>query len=145
MHMFKKIAFTLPFFLVQFTIYAQQADAILGEWYTTERDAKIEIYKEGSTYSGKVVWLEQPTENGKPILDANNADKSKRNQPILGIKLIEGFKYKNGVWEEGKIYDPRNGKYYSSTIKKKNSDVLEVRGFVGFSMIGRTVEWYKAK
>lgn len=145
MDMFKKIAYTFSFFLIQFAVHAQKADAILGEWYTTERDAKIEIYKEGNTYAGKIVWLEQPTENGKPVLDANNADKSKRNQPILGIKLIEGFKYKNGTWEEGKIYDPRNGKYYSSVIKKKSADVLEVRGFVGFSMIGRTVEWYKAK
>lgn len=141
--MFKKIAVSVLFFLLVTSLQAQQADAILGEWYTTERDAKIEIYKEGNTYAGKIVWLEEPTENGKPILDANNADKSKRTRPILGIKLIEGFQYANGVWENGKIYDPRNGKQYSSVIKKKNSDVLEVRGFVGFSMIGRTVEWYR--
>lgn len=141
--MFKQLTLSVLFFLLVASLHAQQADAILGEWYTTERDAKIEIYKEGKTYAGKIVWLEQPTENGKPILDANNSDKSKRTRPILGIKLIEGFQFANGVWENGKIYDPRNGKYYSSVIKKKNSDVLEVRGFVGFSMIGRTVEWYR--
>lgn len=145
MDMSKKITALFLFFLIQFTLMAQQADAILGEWYTTERDAKIQIFKEGNVYSGKVVWLEQPTENGKPILDANNADKSKRSRTILGMRLIEGFQYKNGVWENGQIYDPRTGKTYASTIKKKNDQTLEVRGYLGFSMIGRTVEWYKVK
>ncbi|WP_236136223.1 DUF2147 domain-containing protein [Mongoliitalea daihaiensis] len=143
--MFNKIVLGFVFFFIQSALFAQQGDEILGEWYTTERDAKIEIFKEGNLYSGKVVWLEQPTENGKPILDTNNTDKSKRNRPILGMRLIEGFQFKNGTWENGQIYDPRNGKSYSCVIKKKNNETLEVRGFVGFSMIGRTVEWYKVK
>lgn len=138
------LAFVFVFFSGQF-LYAQKADDILGEWYNTEEDAKIEIFKEGEKYFGKVVWLKDPMENGKLILDANNVDKSKRDRPILGMKLLENFEFKGGSWENGVIYDPRNGKTYSSTLKKKGEKVLEVRGFIGVSLIGRTVEWTRAK
>ncbi|MGY6744143.1 MAG: DUF2147 domain-containing protein [Cecembia sp.] len=143
-----KKAFLFAFVLIIGMVHvalAQKADDILGQWYTTEKDAKIEIFEEGGKYYGKVIWLKDPFENGKPILDANNADKSKRNRKILGMKLLEDFEFKGKSWENGMIYDPRNGKSYSSTIKKKSNDVLEVRGFVGVSLIGRTVEWTKAQ
>ncbi len=123
----------------------QDADAIEGKWYNTEKDAQIEIFSEGSKYYGKVVWLKDPMDNGKPIVDKNNADKSKRNRPILGMRLLNDFEYKNGSWENGTIYDPKNGKTYSSIIKKKDAKTLEVRGYVGISLIGRTVEWTKAE
>lgn len=124
---------------------AQSAKAILGEWYTTEKDAIIEIFEKEGKFFGKVVWMEETHIDGKPILDTNNSDKSKRNRPILGMNLLEDFEFSNGAWENGTIYDPRNGKSYSCTIKKKSDDVLEVRGFVGLSLIGRTVEWTKAE
>jgi uncharacterized protein (DUF2147 family) len=61
------------------------------------------------------------------------------------MKLLENFKYNGGTWEEGTIYDPKNGKTYSCIIKKKDNKTLEVRGYVGISLIGRTVEWTKAE
>jgi uncharacterized protein (DUF2147 family) len=125
------------------TVYAQQGDAIVGKWYNTEKDAQVEIFKEGDKYAGKIVWLQDPTENGKPKVDKNNSDQSKRSRPIMGMRLLNGFEYKGGTWENGTIYDPKNGKTYSCTIKKKDSNTLEVRGFVGISLIGRTVEWTK--
>ncbi|WP_106565945.1 DUF2147 domain-containing protein [Cecembia rubra] len=124
---------------------AQRASSILGKWYNTEKDAIIEIFEEGGRYFGKVVWLKEPMVNGKPVLDSNNADRSKRNKPILGLKLLEDFEFKSGIWENGTIYDPRNGKTYSSTIKQKSERILEVRGFIGVSLIGRTVEWTRAE
>jgi uncharacterized protein (DUF2147 family) len=126
-------------------VFAQKSDDILGVWYNTEEDAKIEIFKEGGKYFGRVVWLKDPMEDGKPVMDANNADKSKRNRPIIGMKLLENFEFKGGSWENGSIYDPRNGKTYASTIKRKGEKVLEVRGFIGVALIGRTVEWTKAQ
>ncbi|WP_291778242.1 DUF2147 domain-containing protein [Cecembia sp.] len=137
-------AFVVIFSTMQTTL-AQKADDILGLWYNTEEDAKIEIFKDGGKYFGRVVWLKESMENGKPILDANNVDKSKRERPILGMKLLENFEFKGGSWENGAIYDPRNGKTYSSTLKKKGEKVLEVRGFIGVSLIGRTVEWTRAQ
>ena len=135
---------TLICILASQTLFAQSSDAIVGTWYNTEKDAKVEIFKERDKYYGKIVWLEEPRENNKPKLDKNNADKSKRDRPIMGMRLLNDFKYKNGSWEDGTIYDPKNGKTYSSIIKKKDENTLEVRGYVGISLIGRTVEWTKA-
>jgi uncharacterized protein (DUF2147 family) len=126
-------------------VYAQNADAIVGKWYNTEKDAIVEIYKDGQKYNGKITWLKEPTENGKPKVDKNNSDKTKRDRPIMGLKLLNGFTYKSNSWEGGEIYDPKNGKTYNCIIKMPSKDILEVRGFVGISLMGRTVEWTKAK
>ncbi|MFD2202954.1 DUF2147 domain-containing protein [Shivajiella indica] len=125
--------------------FAQNSEAIIGKWYNTEKDAQVEIFKEGGKFFGKIVWLQDPTENGKPKVDKNNSDTGKRQRPIMGMKLLNDFEYKGGSWENGTIYDPKNGKTYSCIIKKKNEKTLEVRGYVGVSLIGRTVEWTRAE
>jgi uncharacterized protein (DUF2147 family) len=124
-----------------FMSQAQQADAILGKWYTQEKDAQVEIFKEGNVYHGKMVWLKEPTEDGKPKVDKNNTDKAKRQRPILGMRLLSDFVHEGETWEDGTIYDPRNGKSYSSTIKLVDENTIEVRGYVGIAAFGRTVEW----
>jgi uncharacterized protein (DUF2147 family) len=45
------------------------------------------------------------------------------------------------LWEEGNIYDPKNGNTYSSTMRLINGNSLEVRGYIGVSLIGRTDTW----
>ncbi|MCH7398440.1 DUF2147 domain-containing protein [Belliella sp. R4-6] len=142
---FLKLSLVLIFTFCGSAVFAQNADAIVGKWYNTEKDAQVEITKEGNKYSGKIVWLAEPTENGKPKTDKNNSDKSKRDRPIMGMKLLNGFEYKGGAWEDGTIYDPKNGKTYSCIIKKKNDKTLEVRGYIGISLVGRTVEWTKVE
>jgi uncharacterized protein (DUF2147 family) len=127
------------FFFNPDIIFAQGENAILGNWLTTDKDAKIEIFREGNEFFGKVVWLQEPLEDGKPKVD------KKSNEPIMGMLLLNNFQYNDGVWEDGTIYDPKNGKTYSCTIKKKDSDTLEVRGYVGISLIGRTVEWTRVE
>lgn len=133
------------FLMLSSTISAQDADAILGEWYTTEKDARIEIFKDQNKYHGRIIWMDEPEIDGKPVLDENNVDKSKKGRPIMGMRLLNDFKFNNGKWDDGTIYDPRDGKTYSCTLKKKNDNTLEVRGYVGVSLIGKTVEWTKVK
>lgn len=142
---FRKILVLIFFISVNFSLYSQTSDAIVGKWYNTEKDAQVEIYKEGGKFFGKVIWLQNPDENGQPVKDKNNTDESKRDRPIIGLKLLHNFEYSGGTWENGTIYDPKNGKTYSCIIKKKDNKTLEVRGYVGISLIGRTVEWTKAE
>ncbi len=124
----------------------QGEDAILGEWYNTERDARIEIYKCGEKFCGKIVWLKDPLEGGKAKTDKNNPLKEKRSREIKGLDILKDFEYQgNNSWEEGTIYDPKNGKTYSSIIKKEKDNKLEVRGYVGISLIGRTVTWTRVE
>lgn len=142
---FRKILVLIFFISINFSLFSQTSDAIVGKWYNTEKDAQVEIYKEGGKFFGKVVWLQNPNENGQPVKDKNNSDASKRDRPIIGMKLLHDFEFKEGTWENGTIYDPKNGKTYSCIIKKKDNKTLEVRGYVGISLIGRTVEWTKAE
>lgn len=118
------------------------ADDILGEWYNGTKEAKVQIYKTGNTYSGKIVWLKEPNRNGKPKLDDKNPDASKRNNKVLGLVMLRNFvNTADNKWEKGKIYDPKNGKEYSCEMTLKSPKVLDVRGFIGFSFIGRTDTW----
>jgi uncharacterized protein (DUF2147 family) len=137
------LAFLLVLLFSQ-NVIGQSPDAIKGEWYSGDKEAKIEIFEEGNKYHGKIVWLNEPTENGKPKVDKNNPEITKQNRPIEGLRLLRNFEYDNGKWNEGTIYDPQSGKTYSCTIKMKNENTLEVRGYVGISLIGRTDVWTRA-
>ena len=123
-----------------------QTDALERNlWLNEEKTAKIQIYKgtDGLFY-GKITWLKEPNDNGKPKLDKHNPDKAKRSEPLMGLQLLKSFK-KDGEhgYAEGTIYDPKNGKTYSCKMTLKD-DKLDVRGYVGFSMLGRTTVWTKA-
>ena len=128
-----------------FTFLENNPDAIIGTWLTAGDDnAKIEIFKSGSKYYGKIVWMKNPLRNGEKALDVNNPDESKHNDPLLGLQIIKGFIYnaEENIWEDGKIYDPQSGKTYSCIIKKEGNK-LKVRGYIGFSLLGRTEIWTK--
>jgi uncharacterized protein (DUF2147 family) len=143
-----KIALLLALlFTTRTSLFAQtQQDPIERNlWYNTEKTSKIQIYKAGDgLFYGKIVWLKVPAIDGQPKLDPNNPDKSKRNTPLLGMVIIKGLK-KDGDHDyvDGTIYDPKNGKTYSSKISFKEGQ-LDVRGYVGISLIGRTATWTKA-
>jgi len=132
---------------------ASEADAIVGIWWTEERDARVEIFKINNTYSGKLVWFEEllyPEDDeegmaGKPKVDRRNPDESLRSRPLLGLVFVYGFEYdKDSKWKNGRIYDPKKGKTYKCKMELEG-DVLKVRGYVGFSMLGRTTEWTRYK
>ena len=122
---------------------ADEADAIIGEWYTKENKALVQIYKIDSTYSGKIVWLKEPkNDDGSEKLDTNNPDESKQDNPIIGLNIVNGFVYKGkNKWGGGTIYDPDNGKTYSCKMQLKEENSLKVRGFIGVALIGRTQMW----
>lgn len=130
--------------LTKFTAFAQ-ADPIERHWLNEEQTAKIQVYKarDGKFY-GKVVWLKVPDRNGKPKVDEKNPDPKKQNQPILGLLILKGFvKDGDNAYHDGTIYDPKNGKTYSCKMIR-NGNVLDVRGYVGISLLGRTTMWTAA-
>jgi len=135
----------LIFLFASILVKAQSESSILGVWYNTEKTAKVEILKKGSAFIGKIVWLKDPNPGGKPAVDKDNPDAKLKSRPLMGLNLLEGLKFDSGMWEDGTIYDPKTGKTYSCQVTLKSKDVLEVKGYIGFSLIGRTVEWTKAK
>jgi uncharacterized protein (DUF2147 family) len=140
------VLFIIAVIWFSFNSYSQnKADDIIGIWLTGGKEpAKIQIYKSGEKFYGKIIWLKNPTENGKQRVDANNPDKEKRGNPIIGLIMLKDFKFDgDDEWKEGDIYDPESGKTYSSYIYLKDKNTLKVRGYVGVSLFGRTETWTK--
>ena len=128
------------------TVRAQQdnPDAIVGVWKTGEGNAMVRVYKNGEKYQGKIVWLKEPNDpdTGKPKVDKNHPEENVRTRSLLGLINVWGFSYiEKDVWDNGSIYDPKNGSTYSCTIKMSNANTIEVRGYIGISLIGRTDTW----
>jgi uncharacterized protein (DUF2147 family) len=108
----------------------------------------IQIYKQGGTYFGKIVWLIEPNEpnTGKPKTDGKNPDAAKRGRPILNLPIMYNFKYDGGnVWSDGKIYNPEDGKEYNCKMTLKDPNTLDVRGYFGVSFLGKTQTWTRIK
>ena len=154
----KKIGYVLAavFLLLTCTsARAQNPDTIVGKWLDGEKKAHVEIYKADGKYYGKIVWMKEPVYPaddkkgmaGKTKVDRENPDPAKRSQPVLGLVILRNFvAAKSGtLWEQGQVYDPKNGKDYKSKMTLTSPDVLNVRGFIGFSFIGRTDTWTRVK
>jgi len=133
----KTIAILLYLTLSQISLFAAgNGDGILGEWISEKKDGKITIYKQGERYFGKITWGKKP---GK---DVNNPDARLRNRDLIGAVILKDFVFKGNTWENGTIYDPNSGKIYDCILTaKENNQKLDIRGFVGMAMFGRTSTW----
>ncbi|GAO45462.1 DUF2147 domain-containing protein [Flavihumibacter petaseus] len=145
----KTISSILILLLLSFTtpLKAQtNADAIVGFWLTKgDHPAKIQIYASGGRYYGKIVWLKEPEQDGKPIVDSKNPDPRLQNQPVIGLLILKDFRFDDDEWNGGKVYDPESGKTYSAFLSLQNSATLKVRGYVGISLLGRTETWTRTQ
>ena len=131
---------------ISFTGFAQKKDAIVGTWVNATGEAHVNIYKKGERYFGKIDWLKAPKdEKGKPKTDYKNPDESLRSRPILGMEMLKDFVYDDGKWTDGKIYDPKSGKTYSCNLNIKDNGQLNMRGYIGISLIGRSETWKRVK
>jgi uncharacterized protein (DUF2147 family) len=132
-------------FLFLICTFAKAQDITKGTWYNDKKTAKIQFYDQNGKIFGKIVWLKEPNENGKPKLDKNNPDDKLKSKPIMGLVFLKNFE-KDGdkAWEDGSIYDPESGKTYSCKMTLKNATTMDVRGYIGISLIGRSSQFIKA-
>ena len=106
-----------------------------GDWRVADGVANIRVAECSGSIWGAVAWEKEP--GGR---DMNNPDASKQSRPTLGMPILIDMKKKPGVdrWE-GQVYNAKDGKLYSSTIKPIGSDQLEIQGCVlGFLCGGET-------
>ena len=140
----KKLFLTLA---VAFATMSMKAQTIFGEWEnrnedTGKVDSVIEVYeKEGKAYA-KIIDITDPAKRNNvcDLCDGKNKDK-----PILGMDILTGLEEDGDEWSGGKILDPKNGKIYKCFIELVEGDKLKVRGYLGFSLLGRTVYWDRKK
>ncbi|MBX7243401.1 MAG: DUF2147 domain-containing protein [Bacteroidia bacterium] len=136
-------------FAFSFQSFAQSsADDLIGVWEPSHGKGRVKVEKIGDKYYGKVVWIKEPIdpETGQKKLDKSNPDPALRSRPRLGLRVLKDFTFSGkGVWEKGTIYDPENGSTYNCTITMKDKNTLDIRGYIGVSVFGRTDVWKRVK
>ncbi|ALR31142.1 MULTISPECIES: DUF2147 domain-containing protein [Chryseobacterium] len=137
----KKLLLTFILSLFSVMSFAQ----IEGKWKTIDDETKqaksiVEIYKKSDgKYYGKISQLLIKPANP----NCTECKDDRKNKPILGMEIIRGLKKDGNEFTGGTITDPKTGKTYKCTITK-SGDNLNVRGYIGLSLIGRTQTWQKA-
>ncbi len=124
------------------------AQTAVGQWKTIDDETGevksiVTIQEENGVLTGKVLQIMDETKRQEVC---KKCDGSRKNQPIEGMTIIWDMKDKAGNYEDGKILDPENGKVYSANMKVLDGGKkLEVRGFIGFALIGRSQVWEKVE
>lgn len=132
--------------ILSFSISAS-AQSVIGIWKTKSdvdgaEKSNIEIFEKDGKVYGKIIKLLGDAEGDKCL----ECKGDKKNAPLVGMEIIWGLKNKKGVYDGGKILDPNNGKVYKCKIfLGDNSNELNVRGYIGFSLMGRTQTWYRVE
>lgn len=134
----------LLLFLSNFTLSAQ---TIFGKWKTIDDETGkeksiVEIYKENDKAYAIVLQI---LEKGKEDKICDQCKGDKKNKPVVGMVILNGLSKDDDEWNDGKILDPKNGKEYKCYITLVEPNKLKVRGYIGFSLIGRTQYWYRMK
>ena len=126
---------------------AQEESRIpVGHWYAEGGAARVEITACDGGLCGHVAFLRSPfDENGCELRDVNNADPRLRSQAVLGLEILRATESHSGNQREwsGSIYDPGSGRTYHCTIQADGDDRLQLRGYIGVPLIGRTTTWIR--
>lgn len=135
----------LMFLLTSLFISAALAQSPAGKWVskddkTGKKRAIIQLNTSGNTLSGTVIRVyPQPGDTGI----CAKCPGAFKNKPVQGLQVVWGLKDKgNGEWVGGHILDPKSGRIYRAKMTLKGNK-LYVRGYVGFSVLGRTQVWYR--
>lgn len=136
--------FLFAFFIINTSFVFAQSP--VGVWKNLDdEDGKekshIEIYEQNGMLRGKVIKL-LPAAS---ITKCNACVGSNKGKSLIGMDILWDLKKSGKSWDSGQIMDPKNGKIYDCKIELKGSDKLNVRGYMGVSMFGRTQTWYKVK
>ena len=121
----------------------------VGVWATEGEKSHVQIEACGDTLCGSIIWLKEPlTDQGKEKTDINNPDPALRERKILGLALLSGFvpeKDDPNMWDQGKIYNPEDGKTYSCKLTIVDGKTMKVRGYVGMPLLGKTQVWTRVE
>lgn len=144
----KKALFALALLMGSASVLAQLTP--VGLWKTIDDETKSEksqvrITEQGGVLTGRIEKLSDPT---KQDVKCDKCADERKDQPVLGMTIIRHAKADaaKAVWESGEILDPNNGKVYKLKLTPiDGGKQLEVRGFIGFALLGRTQTWVRVE
>ena len=118
------------------------ASGIEGVWVTGDGDGLVELKYRGDQLTGFISGtLSDPEGNQAPRYDILNPDSKLRSRALLGLEIFSKLAPSGEKQWKGEVYDPDSGKTYKCTIKQVGDNQLELRGYIGFSLLGRTESW----
>ena len=125
--------------LISVPVGSASALDVTGLWMNDDGEGAVEIEPCGDKRCGRIVWLKEP-------LDENNPDLAARKRPLCGAQILVGLmRQDDGSWDGGSIYDPEEGKNYNVMMKPSGDNRLEVTGYMGLKLLGKTVTWTRGE
>ena len=144
-HSLARLAGALALALAAGSAFAQATPA--GTWKTIDdntgkQKGEVTIVENNGVFTGKVTKILVPGDENKTCTKCTD---DRKDQPIKGLTILTGLKADgNNNWDGGQILDPENGKVYSAKMSlSEDGQKLNVRGFLGISLLGRTQTWIR--
>ena len=124
---------------------SMQSQSVIGKWKTIddatgEAKSIVEVFSKSGKIYAKVFDILDPATKNNLCKQCSGEDK---NKPILGLTIIKGLSKDGSEYNSGEILDPKNGKLYKCALTLESKDKLKVRGYIGFSLLGRTQYWHR--
>lgn len=149
--MFKHFIFASLFYcLSTASLFAADIHSPVGHWKTIDdktnkEKSLVEIYEDNGELKGKIIKLLHPDAND-PDPKCHECPGEFKNKPIVGLVFLWGLKKNGNEYTDGHILDPKNGKIYKAKVSlNDDGKKLNVRGFIGFSLLGRTQVWLRTE
>ena len=125
----------------------------MGQWVVPGGSAVISIEENplDHSFQGTIIALQNEEfvladgmgVAGEPRLDISNPRRADRARPVKGLMILVGLRFDGESWRGGEIYDPVSGFTYSCRLELVNGEYLKVRGYLGISLLGRTMYWQR--
>lgn len=133
----------ITFLICVLATSSMHSQSVIGKWKTIddktgEAKSIVEVFSKSGKIYAKVVEIFDPAHKNSVCIQCTGEDK---NKSILGLIIIKGLIKDGSEYNSGEILDPENGKQYKCTLSLDSKDKLKIRGYIGFSLLGRTQYW----
>jgi uncharacterized protein (DUF2147 family) len=124
------------------------AQSPAGLWKTIDdatgkEKAMVRITESAGVFTGKVEKLLDPAKQDSKCDECTD---SRKGQPVLGLTIIRNIKKGEGHWDGGDILDAANGKVYRARLTlSEDNKKLDVKGYIGVPLLGRTQTWQRVE
>lgn len=142
-----RAAFALALVAGPMVALAAEFTTPVGTWKniddkTGQAKALIQITESGGKLEGKIIKVLKSDDGPNPV--CKECDGERKNKPVEGMTIMWGLSKDGDEWNGGQILDPKNGKIYKAKMSLDDGGrKLNVRGYIGFSLMGRSQVWLR--